>query len=249
MTANLVQGAIFTVMTVRVTDPSDPLFEPTLAEQVARNPRFFANAPVVLDLRDAPACNTADDFHALRRILKRHHLVVAGVQNANSTQSRAAMNADLATFSPSNGTAGARPLRPAPEPQATPMPEPPAPQAAAPVPSPVPGASMRSRLILQPVRSGTQIYAKGADLIVLASVSPGAELIADGNIHVYGTLRGRAIAGASGDAEARIFTNRLEAELVCVAGRYLVNEAIGKELLNHPVQVALVEDRLTILKN
>jgi len=76
-------------------------------------------------------------------------------------------------------------------------------------------------VVTQPVRSGAQIYAKGGDLIVLNAVSSGAELIADGNIHVYGTLRGRALAGAAGDAEARIFVNRLEAELLSIAGRYL----------------------------
>ena len=99
----------------------------------------------------------------------------------------------------------------------------------------------------QPVRSGTQVYAKGTDLIVVAPVSAGAEVIADGHIHVYGALRGRAIAGAAGDQSARIFTQRLEAELVSIAGRYLVSEAIAPELLQQPAQVALIDDHLTIL--
>src|SRR5438094_601935 len=76
------------------------------------------------------------------------------------------------------------------------------------------------------VRAGTQIYARGTDLVVTASVSPGAEIIADGNIHVYGALRGRALAGASGDSGARIFCSRLEAELVSIAGHYLVSEQL-----------------------
>jgi septum site-determining protein MinC len=101
--------------------------------------------------------------------------------------------------------------------------------------------------VTQPVRSGTQIYARGGDLIVTAPVSAGAEVIADGNVHIYGTLRGRAIAGAAGDENARLFVQRLEAELICVAGRYLVSEAIPAEHLHQPVQVALVDEQLRIV--
>ena len=98
-----------------------------------------------------------------------------------------------------------------------------------------------------PVRSGTQIYAKGGDLVVTAPVSAGAELIADGNVHVYGALRGRAIAGALGDRTARIFVQRLEAELLAIAGRYMVSEAIAHEYLKQPAQIALVDDSLRII--
>ena len=96
---------------------------------------------------------------------------------------------------------------------------------------------------------GTQIYARGTDLVVTAAVSPGAELVADGNIHVYGALRGRALAGASGDVEARIFCSRLEAELVSIAGRYLVSEQLPPEQHGLAVQIALVDDQLTVTKN
>ena len=75
-----------------------------------------------------------------------------------------------------------------------------------------------------PIRSGMQVYAKDTDLIVTASVSPGAELFADGNIHVYGPLRGRALAGVQGNMQARIFCRTLEAELVSIAGYYLTKE-------------------------
>jgi septum site-determining protein MinC len=99
------------------------------------------------------------------------------------------------------------------------------------------------------VRSGTQIYARGSDLIVTAAVSPGAELVADGNIHVYGVLRGRALAGASGDAAARIFCTRFEAELVSIAGSYLVSEQMPAGVRSTSVQIALVDDQLTISPN
>ncbi|MGB9647734.1 MAG: septum site-determining protein MinC, partial [Stellaceae bacterium] len=110
-------------------------------------------------------------------------------------------------------------------------------------------SAAKSRLITQPVRSGTQIYVRGADLVVTAPVSPGAEIMADGNIHVYAALRGRALAGAGGDAEARIFCSRLEAELVSIAGHYLVSDQIPAEHRGLPVQIALVDDRLTIERN
>ena len=100
-----------------------------------------------------------------------------------------------------------------------------------------------------PVRSGTQIYARGGDLIVTAAVSPGAEIMADGNIHVYGALRGRALAGVAGDIGARIFCTRLEAELVSIAGRYLVSEQLPVEHQGGAVQIALLDDRLTITRN
>jgi septum site-determining protein MinC len=237
MSADLVHGGMFTVMVVRVDDPNDPEFESRLAEQIARSPTFFANAPVVMDLQHCTGAASADAFHGLRRMLKRQHLIAVGVQNANATQIRAAMNADLAAFAPAN--AGRR--TEAVEPAAA---------APAPIAAPVitPAGVNRTKVITQPVRSGAQVYARGSDLIVLSSVSPGAEVIADGHVHIYGTLRGRAIAGASGDTEARIFIGKLEAELLCVAGHYLVSEAIEADYIGKSVQVTLIDDRLTITR-
>lgn len=241
MSADLVHGGMFTVMVVRVDDPNDPEFESRLAEQIARSPTFFANAPVVMDLQHCTGAASADAFHALRRMLKRQHLIAVGVQNANATQIRAAMNADLAAFAPANAGRRTETAEPAAAPAPQPVRQPPS---APPVIAA--GAVARTKVITQPVRSGTQVYARGGDLIVLASVSPGAEVIADGHVHIYGALRGRAIAGASGDTDARIFVGRLEAELLCVAGHYLVSEAIESSHIGRAVQVTLVDDRLTI---
>ena len=94
-----------------------------------------------------------------------------------------------------------------------------------------------TKIITKPVRAGTQIYAKDSDLIILSSVNAGAEVIADGNIHIYGPLRGRALAGANGNTDARIFCKQLEAELVSVAGHYLVKE----QMKAHQVQEGLVQ--------
>lgn len=103
-----------------------------------------------------------------------------------------------------------------------------------------------TKIIYQPVRSGQQVYAKGGDLIVLAAVSPGAEILADGNIHVYGPLRGRALAGVQGDTKARIFCHSLEAELVSIAGQYKISEDLQKSGWKSSSQVYLVDDKLTI---
>lgn len=107
-------------------------------------------------------------------------------------------------------------------------------------------ARRTTRIITEPVRSGQQIYVSDADLIVLNAVSPGAEVVADGCVHVYGVLRGRAIAGARGDASARIFCRRFEAELVAVAGVYAVAEQMQGELRGKPVQVWLADGKLKI---
>jgi septum site-determining protein MinC len=103
-----------------------------------------------------------------------------------------------------------------------------------------------SKVITRPVRSGQQIYAEGADLIVLAQVSEGAEVLADGNIHIYGSLRGRALAGVKGDETARIFCQQLEAELVSIAGNFLLRDAFPKELLKKPAQISLSGEKVNV---
>lgn len=244
MAGNLVQGAVFTVMVVRAGLLHDPAFEAELAEQIRRSPRFFLNAPVVLDLREASEFITAAEFAEAKELLRRHTLTLVGVQNARPAQIEAAASAGLAGFAPnSTHPRRTRPTDPSP-PSAPPAASPPRPP-----PQPEPIAAAKTRLITQPVRSGSQIYARGADLVVVAPVSPGAEIIADGNIHVYGPLRGRALAGAAGDAEARIFCSRFEAELVSIAGHYLVSEQMPPEQRGFPVQIALIDDRLTITRN
>lgn len=104
----------------------------------------------------------------------------------------------------------------------------------------------QSKVITRPVRSGQQIYAEGADLIVLAQVSEGAEVLADGHIHIYGTLRGRALAGVKGDETARIFCQQMEAELVSVAGNFVLQDSLPKELLKKPAQVSLSGEKVIV---
>jgi septum site-determining protein MinC len=187
---------------------------------------------VVLDLKAAAEFTHESEFAEAKEILHHHTLSLIGVQNATPTQLEAAASAGLASFAPN-----------APQPSQGP------PRESTRRAPPIAAAAAKTRLVTQPVRSGTQIYARGADLVVTAAVSPGAEIIADGNIHVYGALRGRALAGAGGDVDARIFCSRLEAELVSIAGRYLVSEQLPAEQQGFPVQIALVDERLTVTRN
>ncbi len=106
-------------------------------------------------------------------------------------------------------------------------------------------APQQSKIVHTPIRSGQQVYAADGDLIILAPVSAGAEILADGNIHVYGALRGRALAGVKGNTNARIFCHSLEAELVSVAGQYKISEDIDKSAIKKPTQVYLNEDTLS----
>jgi septum site-determining protein MinC len=127
----------------------------------------------------------------------------------------------------------------APAVHATPAPPPPAPSQ--------PPAEMQFALTLtQPLRSGQVVYAEGRDAVALAAVHAGAELMADGNIHVYGPLRGRALAGASGSEQARIFCQRLEADLISIAGVYLHSDALPADKRGKPVQVSLRNGELVL---
>jgi septum site-determining protein MinC len=243
---NLVQGAIFTVMVVRAGMLRDDTFAYELGQQIERSPRFFQNAPVILDLKGADGFTDVAEFEEAHNLLREHTLALIGVQNAEPAQLSAAVEAGLASFAPTAAQPTARrAVRALTEGTAAEAAAPPKTTAAMAEAPPRAAA----RLVTQPVRSGTQIYARGTDLVVTAAVSPGAELVADGNIHVYGVLRGRALAGASGDVEARIFCSRLEAELVSIAGRYLVSEQLPAEQHGSRVQIALVDDQLTITAN
>ncbi|MDY0057576.1 MAG: septum site-determining protein MinC [Methyloversatilis sp.] len=204
-------------------------------------PGFFSGEPVVIDCGELSA-DARPDLPAIRDALGRHALTVIAVQTAceaSQDEARAlgmaVLAADSATHSPPSPAPD-----PAPEvPVAAPAPvaEPVTTSAAEAVVAPSP---RRTEIIDKPLRSGQRIYARGCDLVVLAMVSAGAEVIADGNIHVYAPLRGRALAGASGDTEARIFTTCFEAELVSIAGVYRTFEhSASGDLLRRPAHVRL----------
>lgn len=206
-------------------------------------PGFFSGEPVVIDCSELPA-DARPDLPAIRDALGRHALTAIAVQAAcdeAADEARALGMAVLAAESAPRAapapTPASAPETPAPTPAPAPAPEPAAASAPAAVVTPSP---RRTEIIDKPLRSGQRIYARDCDLVVLAMVSAGAEVIADGNIHIYAPLRGRALAGASGDTEARIFTTCFEAELVSIAGVYRTFEhSASGELLRRPAHVRL----------
>ncbi|MGH8466306.1 MAG: septum site-determining protein MinC, partial [Pseudomonas sp.] len=212
-----------------------------LAAKVAQAPNFFSNTPLVLALDKLPATEGAVDLPGLMRICRHHGLRTLAIRANRIEDIAAAIAIDLPVLPPSG--ARERPVEPEPEVR---KPEPaPAP---APVAEPEP-AIKPTKIITTPVRGGQQIYAQGGDLVVVSSVSPGAELLADGNIHVYGAMRGRALAGLKGNTRARIFCQQLTAEMVSIAGQYKVSEDLRRDpLWGAGVQISLSGDVLNITR-
>src|SRR5690606_16395908 len=217
-----------------------------MRERVARAPKLFARAAVILDFGGLPATPDAATARALIEALREAGVLPVALAWGSSDNEALAVELGLpllakfrAQYEPVAGateTAAPRPAaRPAPEPA-------PAARAAAPRPA----ASAPGLVQAAPVRSGQQVYAENRDLTILSQVGAGAEVIADGSIHIYGPLRGRALAGAQGNAGARIFCRAFHAELVAVAGHYKVLEDIPKELHGKPVQVWLENEELKI---
>jgi len=216
--------ATLTVLRVLTTDPDTLLSR--LDEQLAGAPGFFSGMPLVLE----PAGDAAGlEGNALGAVVAglrdRGLLPVAAVGVAEEVAGAAGLGV-------LRNLEAAR--RAGPAPRETPAPEPAAPPPAA------------SRIVTQPVRSGQQVYARGGDLVVLAAVSPGAEVLADGHVHVYGALRGRALAGVQGDREARVFCQALEAELVAIAGHYQLSDQFDEGLRGRPASVRLQADALRV---
>jgi septum site-determining protein MinC len=223
-----IRGHLQTLIALRLIEPGNERFFLLLQKALARSPDFFRHAPVVLDagpVAGLPPLNLAE----FARRLRQQQLIPVGLQNGDDAWSQVAVNAGLALLPPG------RPAK-----LVTPEPEP------APEPAPAERALRRNATIVvdEPVRAGQQIYAEGGDLIALAPVSPGGEVLADGHIHVYGHLRGRAHAGVDGDQRARIFCHSLEAQLVSIAGIYVVNEEIDARFLKQRVQIRCVNDAL-----
>ncbi|WP_313517019.1 septum site-determining protein MinC [Pseudomonas sp.] len=207
-----------------------------LAAKVAQAPAFFSNTPLVLALDKLSPSEGRLDLAALMSVCRRHGLRTLAIRSNTFEHVAAADSMDLPVLPPSG--ARERPLDPSTAAAAVKKPEKPAEPVARP-----------TRVITTPIRGGQQIYAQGGDLVVIAAVSPGAELLADGNIHVYGPLRGRALAGVKGDPKARIFCQQLAAEMVSVAGHYKVAEDLRREpLWGQPVQVGLAGDVLNITR-
>jgi septum site-determining protein MinC len=233
------KGTTLKIIQTQLRTTDGATLHAALAELTGNSPDFFENELAVLDFSYAENLPDNPDWAGICELLRGsglHVVATRGLPEALASSAHAAglpaVSADALGRSTARPKAAEAPLAssPAPAPEAAP---PPAPEPAAP----------RTITLDKPLRSGQRFYAKGCDLIVTAMVSAGAEVIADGNIHVYAPLRGRALAGASGDKTARIFTTSLEAELVSVAGIYRTFEAgVPAELARQPATINLIEE-------
>ena len=233
------------IANLRVRTLDVPLLVAEMRDRVQRAPKLFARAAVILDFGGLSRTPDAATAHALVDGLREAGVLPVAL--AYGTREIEALSEQLglpllAKFRAQYERAEAAPPEPAPAPasraKAEPVPEPAPARAAA---SGEPGMMQAA-----PVRSGQQVYAENRDLTVLSTVGAGAEVIADGSIHIYGALRGRALAGAQGNEKARIFCREFHAELVAVAGHYKVLEDIPKELRGKAVQVWLDNGQLRI---
>ena len=210
------KSASLPVVAVVLKTTNTEVLAADLARRLADDPGFFDNDPVLIDLAPVRDADEPIDFAAVSALLRQHHTLPVAVRGGSPAQMEAAHTVGLVA-APEAPPARVQPTPPDPAPtptEATHTVE--VVEVVREVPVPGPGTVV----VDKPLRSGQQVYARGADLVVLAMVSFGAEVIADGNVHVYAPLRGRAIAGARGDTSARIFTTCMEPQLVSIAGIY-----------------------------
>jgi septum site-determining protein MinC len=232
------------------------LIERQLRIKIAQLPQLFLDAPVLLDLGALDGGGVGLAFPELVAALRSCKLVPVAVANIGDGLRDRAAAVGLGVLQPtpargrgdgraidgSGSTSGVDVIAPSDETTA-PSAQAPRPTAAgagttaAPALTRAPAPHPGPLVVKQPVRSGQVIYAQNADLVVLAPVNPGAQVIADGHIHVYAPLRGRAIAGVQGLLGARIFCQRLEAELVAISGAYLTADDIPADVRGHAAQV------------
>ncbi len=230
------------------------IIEQSLHEKISQAPDFFKNSPLIMDVQGLNKENIEFDVAELIDILRKIGLFPIGIRGGNEQQNKQAqalfIPVDSIRSNESNNEL-AETQKPVAdiaesEPEKTASPSKADTAAAAPAAVPTP-TTTPTTLISHPIRSGQRIYAAG-DLIVMSQVSAGAEIMAEGNIHVYNTLRGRALAGVQGNKNSRIFCSDLQAELISIAGDYKTSEDLNNNVRKKPVQIYL-QDRALIIKD
>jgi septum site-determining protein MinC len=218
-----IRGRLFTAIVIELTGAVDDAFYKALDAKLKLGAHFFAYVPLVLDLEKAP--DKPIDFKLLVLEMRTRRLMLVGVQNATAEQKRQAQLAGLIALGAGREMTADEAIR-----------------VGTTTAAPARGAT---KVITEPVRSGQRIFADTGDLVIVGAVSSGAEVIARGNVHIYGALRGRALAGANGDTKARIFCHSFEAELVAIGGVYRSDD-FEADLLKQRVQMFLDGDALRI---
>ena len=214
--------------------------EQQLVQKISQAPEFFKNSALLIDLQEINRQTKVVDLTLLVNSLLEKQLIPIGISGGTDEQNEQAIELNIPVHTIRKTVANKAILSPKITSdkdvevvdEALDKSEP---------------AVVQNKFISQPIRSGQRIYAKG-DLTILSHVSAGAEIMAEGNIHVYGALRGRALAGVQGNTESRIFCSDLQAELVSIAGHYKVSEELEKPKLPTPTQIYL-QDQALIIKN
>ncbi len=224
---------------------ADPLaIDAALKQMTGGVSDFFEDEFAVIDVGAIAAGAPPIDWRALVELLRKYRLNAVAVRGATPDMADAIRARGLSL---DDGSSGVKPREEIEVPAVinarnTPIP------IAVPAPAATAVVSPGAMIIDTPVRAGQRIYARGCDLIITAAVNNGAEVIADGSIHVYAPLNGRALAGASGNAEARIFALSMQPELVSIAGVYRTfDDGFPSEMARQPAQIRLVGDRIDIL--
>lgn len=242
LTRKPIEIKISTVVAVAVSLNACALatLEQALKEMTGGAPDFFDDEFAILDLEAIQSESL--DWQSVLTLFRSYGLHVVAVRNAREEEHGAIRAHGLSI----DVVSKARPEVPtASVPEASPPPTPAPAQPVAEIAAPVTPSYIPAMIIDTPVRAGQRVYARGCDLIVTASVNNGAEVIADGSIHIYAPLRGRALAGARGNTEARIFAAAMEAELVSIAGIYRTfDNGFPEFKANQPVQIKLVGDSI-----
>ncbi|MCK5649116.1 MAG: septum site-determining protein MinC [Gammaproteobacteria bacterium] len=259
------KGSLFTLSVLQLFNDDLSLLETQLQERIKMAPGFFNHTPFVIDLHELPEDKQGLDFLALRQLLQSLSIIPVGVKGAEKSLYIKLEAAGMAVLAEAKTPRKKTPdssqkqaveekvdtqheaassneqEQEKTEKQQPPAKQSPPPSANSPEKSP---ANRAAKIVRQTIRSGQQIYAPGGDLVVIGSVSAGAEILADGNIHVYGTLRGRALAGVKGNQAASVFCRSLQAELISIAGIYLLSDNIPEDKIGASVQIYLENEKL-----
>ncbi|PUE61792.1 septum site-determining protein MinC [Limnohabitans sp. Rim8] len=234
-----IKSASLPLVSFLLKNPDTSALQADMARRLGATPGFFDNDPVIIDLSVLEDPNNQLDLPSVCLMLRTHQMLPVAVRGANEHQLANARKAGLFEASDLSIQAPAAPRVETVVQEVIREVE---------VVREVQTGSGAAMVIDKPLRSGQHVYAKGRDLIVLAMVNPGAEIMADGHIHVYAPLRGKAIAGARGDEQARIFTSCLEAELISIAGTYRTSgdAPLPADVAGKAAQISLQGDKLVM---
>lgn len=215
-----IKGSTFTFFVVRILSDNAEYFARDLKSWIHKAPEFLSSAPVVL--QPSTSCTFSHQtLGTFVNTLRQAGCVPIGIMTSCAEMMIVAKEYGLAIMSRDSPVIKKIP------------------------PSPVVSASSSAQVVNYTVRSGQQLYAKNRDLIVVGSVNHGAEVVADGHVHIYGSLRGKALAGASGSEQSSIFSRDFKPQMIAIAGLYQILEDIPTDLLEKSVQAFLLNSQLS----